>query len=166
MKWKCNNVCIYGLGGYGLKTYFFLKEYGIKVACFGDRDEGKCGYALEEIECRNYEEVIQYDKDKWTIIVAIENPEKLVEHFRSLGFQFCLSFKQVISELQERSTSHQKKQYSPIRDLDEIRKYKKNLEYALIYGEQLEQIENMDMQKILEDCVRRHGKSYEDSRSK
>lgn len=47
MKWNQNNICIYGLGAYGLRTYFFLKEYGIETMCFGDRDERKCGYALE-----------------------------------------------------------------------------------------------------------------------
>lgn len=165
MKWKDNSICIYGLGAYGLKTYFLFKDYGIKIACFGDRDEGKCGYALEGIECRNYEEVIHYEKDKWTIIVAVENPERLVDHFINLGFQFCLSFKQVISELQEKSTPHQKQEYSPIRDLDEIRKYKKNLEYVLAYGVQLEEVDNKDMQIILEDCIKRKNYRNRDNES-
>ncbi|MBQ3513269.1 MAG: hypothetical protein IJA32_05650 [Lachnospiraceae bacterium] len=157
MKWNQNNICIYGLGAYGLRTYFFLKEYGIETMCFGDRDERKCGYALEGVECRNYDEVICYEKDKWTIIVAVENSERLIEHFRNLGFQFCLSFKQMIRELQEKDISYQKKIYSPITDLDKIKKYKKNLEYVLTYGVQLEEVDNKDMQNILEDCIRRQG---------
>ena len=133
------------MGSYGMNTYFLLKEYGIKTKCFGDRDKRKCGYALEGIDCNNYEEVIHYEKDKWTIIVAVENPRRLVEHFLNLGFQYCLSFNEVISELQENHISYQKKESSIITDLDKIRRYKKNLEHILAYGVQVEDVDNADM---------------------
>lgn len=155
MKWKDNNICIYGLGAYGLKTYFLFKDYGIKIACFGDRDEGKCGYALEGMECKNYQEVISYEKDKWTIIVAIENSKKLVERFKNLGFQCSLSYSEAIEQLQESDIPCEKKEYEPIRDLELVKKYKKELEYVLSYGIRTEELNHMDMQVMLEDCIKR-----------
>ena len=93
----------------------------------------------------------------------------MVEHFKNLGFQCSLSYSEAIEQLQESEIPCEKKEYEPIRDLELVKKYKKNLEYVLTYGIQTEELNHMDMQVILEDCIKRQkdrDRYYENSTSK
>ncbi len=93
-------VCIYCAGEYGLKTYFALKSSGIKVALFGDRDESKQGYVLDDVECVSYHQLQRMDKRNLFVFICIKEFELLQEFFRQAGFSYVYSIKD-IEEMQK-----------------------------------------------------------------
>lgn len=84
---KGASICIYGCGECGLQTYLLLREKGIGIRFFSDRDYSKKGYILDGVSCITYDELLQKEKKDITLIVAIAHGEKLVNDFQKLGFE-------------------------------------------------------------------------------
>lgn len=84
-------ICIYCLGAYGIRTYLGLRDHGIRVKCFGDIDIKKKGYALDDIQCLSYQEILNKDKEKTCIIVCNQRADRIIEQFKEYGFQHVIS---------------------------------------------------------------------------
>lgn len=144
-------ICIYGRGEYGLQTYFKLKEYGIKVDCFGDREEKKRGYALDNIYCRSYEEIMKFDRFGTILIIAVKNSGALVEEFKRAGFEYVYSREEIFEQCKKRD----KKLWTPLKNIREIEKLKNALEEVFIKNNKKVHMENADMQQVIEDYIKR-----------
>ncbi len=156
MSQRTNKICIYCMGDYGLETYFRLKEMGIKVSCFGDRDVSKHGYALEGLSCYSYEEILQLDKKETILVVAVKNPNVLMAQFKEHGFEYVYDKDQIIAA---KSDVVKREPTTPLVNLDQIKYYKECLNkmyYENIYESD---IENEDMQQIVEDLSKRRKES-------
>lgn len=103
-----SKICIYCRGTYGVLTYLTLKKCGIKVDFFGDRDPAKQGYVIDEVNCISYEEVLAQEKDI-LIIVAITNPDSLIDLFLENGFTNVISYKEYLNNLVESNILRRKK---------------------------------------------------------
>lgn len=80
-------ICIYGLGRLGIDTYYILKENGISVEVFADRDERKKGYVLDGIYCISYEDLVRR-ADEYEIIVCVKSSMNLLkEKFLNEGIR-------------------------------------------------------------------------------
>ena len=79
-------ICIYCLGEYGIQTYYKLKEAGIQINYFGDRDKQKQGYVFDGLYCLSYEQVSALDKMTTILIVAVKKPDELIDDFKHMGF--------------------------------------------------------------------------------
>lgn len=95
-------LCIYCLGEYGIRTYFRLRDYGINVSCFGDADEKKTGFVLDDVYCIPYEEFRKKNREKTIIIVCIKYPEKIMRMLREEGFIYVYSCQMLEKELKIR----------------------------------------------------------------
>ena len=91
-------LCIYCRGGYGLKTYFQLRDLGIPVACFADADEQKQGYVIDSVFCISYEAFLLKDKEKTIVLVCKKEPEDLIKNFREKGFLSVYSY-EIVAEM-------------------------------------------------------------------
>ncbi len=86
-------LCIYCRGDYALRAYFQLREGGIPVACFADKDENKQGYVIDGVCCISYEEFLQKDREKTIVLVCKQHPEQLMSAFKKRGFLHVGSYK-------------------------------------------------------------------------
>ena len=154
--WKtqmCNkHICIYCIGDYGLETYFKLREHGIKIDYFADRDPEKWGYALEGVYCRSYEELLYEDKENCMLIVAIKNPETLIEKFRYAGFQQVYDKETAIKILVDEPIP---KVIEPLRDIEQIKQMKEKIQ-KMIYSHEM--IYEKESNSIISDYILRHYK--------
>ncbi len=80
------HVYIYCAGAYGLRTYMLLRDCGVKVYSFSDRDKKKEGILLDGIPCISYEALLELAKEEICLIACKENGEELKEHFIRQGF--------------------------------------------------------------------------------
>ena len=147
------DICIYGFGTYGIQTYYFLKENGISVKCFADRNAEKQGYALDNINCIGYKDVLSLDKKSTILIVAVANPVKLIQEFKELCFidvwdkeyaigQFCYNI------------SEETECIEPIHDIKILEELKMSL-CDLIYQNIEGQFSNKDMKQIVDGYRKR-----------
>lgn len=83
-------ICIYGLGKYGLQTYFRLKENSISVDFFADRDIRKHGYVLDNVFCKSIDEILKMSHSM-VLIIAIEKPNETINFFKHEGFNTVLT---------------------------------------------------------------------------
>lgn len=121
------DVCIYGMGRYGISTYYKLSERGIKICCFGDQSVEKQGYIVNDIKCVSFEDVMQLDKRTTVIIVAIKkNNRQLIDMFRKSGFRYVSSY----DKLQRKNINEQK----ILTDINEIREEKRYIENIILKG--------------------------------
>lgn len=155
-------ICIYGFGKNGIKTYYFLKNRGIKVDYFGDLDSAKHGYVFDGIYCYSYDMVLSLDKKETAIIVAIDKPEKLVEEFQRIGFQQVMDFYQAITKYQPLEIKEH-----GVLELSELENLKQAIENSLyLQGGDFsykKEINNVELIQIINDFKRR--KEYEDTTS-
>lgn len=75
---------IYGAGKRGLLIYFILKDYGVKIDGFIDRDKTKKGVLIDEIGCVDvFDRKIQTNKNI-EIIVSNKDSFEIMANLRSL----------------------------------------------------------------------------------
>ena len=122
-------VCIYCMGDYGFKTYFKLLENGIKADYFADRNPRKHGYVLDGVYCKSYEELLQQDRGKVILIIAIQKPEMLISHFRQEGFQYVYDMETAFKVLGNKNIPKKKE---PLRDIELIEQMKMDIQ-KLVY---------------------------------
>lgn len=151
-----NEICIYCMGDYGLETYFKLKEMGVSVRWFGDRDTSKHGYALEGISCISYEDVLKLDKKNSVIVVAVKNSYALIEQFKEYGFENIYNKDEIVSVIETRKI---KKQYISLTDICKVEEYKECLAKAYYEKEYKDKVDNVDIQQIIVDLSKRRKKS-------
>lgn len=121
------NVCIYGMGRYGISTYYKLLERGIGVQCFGDACIDKQGYFIKNIKCISFEDVMQLDKRTTVIIVAIKkNNRQLIDMFRKSGFRYVSSY----DKLKGKNIDEQK----ILTNINEIIEEKRYIENIILKG--------------------------------
>lgn len=148
-------ICIYGLGDYGLKTYFQLKENGVEINFFADRSREKHGYALEGTYCKSYEELMLESRE-CLIIVAIKNPESLIRGFRQEGFEHVYdreaAFNLLVGEADKRLPARER---NCLKDIDKIIKMKESIQ-CVVYDHRLN--ENSLTDGILLDYIKRRNK--------
>ena len=151
-----NKICIYCRGEYGIRTYLELKRYGIRVDMFGDKDPERQGYVLDDIYCKSYEKVLQEEKDIM-LIVAITNPNKLIQHFKELGFVNVYDKDAAVEKLTVGKTPIE---YTLIRDIEVLKKKQQEIVRGLYYKD----ISSTDEEvlDIVEEYHKR--KAYESSR--
>lgn len=89
------NICIYGCGECGIQTYLLLREYGIKINCFGDRDEAKQGYVIDNLFCRPYDQILQMDMEETALIIAIAYGHRICAEFQNIGFKNVIYYKDI-----------------------------------------------------------------------
>ena len=147
-------ICVYCLGEYGIETFYYLKRFSINVACFGDRDEKKHGYVFENICCISFEEVLKLDKSSWIVIVAIKEPERLVQGFKNQGIS-TISIKEVYRLL---SNTKEVSIRKPLQSIDEIITYKEVIEEAFCRKAWKKVSGNREIQQIADDYLTRMSK--------
>ncbi len=125
---KC--ICIYCMGDYGLETYFKLRQYGVKINYFADRDPKKKGYALEGLYCRSYEELLCEDRENCMVIVAVKNPENLIRKFQQEEFQQVYDKETAIKMLVGEAETNIE---APLRDICRIEQMKDNIQKLVYY---------------------------------
>lgn len=87
-----HQVCIYGAGVYGIRNYLLLKESGVKVTFFCDRDPAKQGIVLDDIKCISLEELEKKEKENMVMFICIQNGAVLREKFETMGIPYvCTS---------------------------------------------------------------------------
>lgn len=148
---NCKHICIYGMGDYGLETYFRLKKLGVKIDFFADRNSEKRGYALEGVYCRSYEELLCEDKNNCFLIVAVKNPDRLIIEFKQQGFDEVYNKETAVKILGNRMTGGETES---LRDIEKIEQMKNDIQ-ALVYSHKgicCPQIEN-----IIFDYTLRHS---------
>lgn len=96
---ESDHICIYGCGECGIQIYLLLKEAGINISCFGDRDCSKAGYIVGGLFCRTYSDILLADKKELLLIVAIAQGEKTADAFRNIGFEKVLYYEDIKREL-------------------------------------------------------------------
>ena len=111
-------IVIYGLGDFGLETYFRLKERGIKIDYFADRDLQKKGYALDGLYCRTFDELLLEDRRRCILIVAVQKNKTLIDEFRRHGFQNVYDKETAVRLL---AVKEDLLEISPLQDLHLIR---------------------------------------------
>ena len=120
-------ICLYGFGVYGIRTYFLLEKYGIIASCFADRDEKKWGYAIGGLNCISYHEVLDLDKEKYSIVVCNKNSDDIMAQFVEAGFLYVFCLKDIIDSL-----SNNKSDILMCADENEVQKLKYAIEQILI----------------------------------
>ncbi len=150
-------ICIYCMGDYGLETYFKLKERGVKIDFFADRDPEKQGYALDHLYCISYEELLERDREEIIIIVAIKKPGVLIAHFREEGFQYVYDKETAVQMLTD-ETSVAPKKKEPIRDVGLIERMKADIQETVYRGGKTQQEE---LKEIMRDYRLRHAEERE-----
>lgn len=116
MRQKYEIICIYCLGEYGIQTYLKLKDRGIQVSLFGDRDLKKQGYVVDGISCVSYETVVELDKERTLIIVATKNPQSIINEFRNKGFMSVISKDEALCTFECKNN----REIQPLTDMREI----------------------------------------------
>ena len=150
------NVCIYGVGMYGISTYYKLERRGVNIICFGDRNTSKQGYVVKDISCIPFEKVLELDKDKTVIVVAIkQNNAQLVSTFREKGFRYVCSYNNIKDKADGKI---------PLTEQCQIKKEKEYLEHVILTEDMCdESCVSDDIKEIAEALIKR-GK-YESSGS-
>lgn len=128
MKNELNNalICVYGCGECGLRIYLLLREKGIKIKFFSDRDRSKSGHVVDGIPCITYDELLMKKKEDITLVVAIANGEGLVQEFQKLGFKRVLYHENVRKDLYADLTGESAGEGQ--REIDDLRKLKQSIE--------------------------------------
>ena len=148
-------ICIYCMGEYGIQTYYKLKDSGIRIACFGDRDRKKDGYAFDGLYCVSYEEVLKFDREKTIIIVAFKYSKELIQIFEDMGFKNVYDKERAI----ELFCGEKKITRTPLTDIEEIRQLKNliaNCLYNKVIKEDLSSI-NRRCTEMLSDFLKRNS---------
>lgn len=91
-------VCIYGAGVYGIRNYLLLKESGVKISFFCDRDSEKHGIILDGVTCISLEELEAREKKNIVIFICIKDGNTLKEEFQKAGFPYVYT-SETISDL-------------------------------------------------------------------
>lgn len=144
-------ICIYGLGKNGIKTYYYLKNRGIEISCFGDRESVKQGYVFDELYCYSYEHICSLDKKNTMIIVAIDKGYKLVETFQKMGFEHVLEFYHIFDMYRNAD-----EKYYALFDLNELENVKSTIENVLYMQSNECKAKDREIIQILEDYKRRN----------
>lgn len=146
------DVCIYGVGRYGISTYYKLLERGIKICCFGDQSIEKQGYIVNDIKCVSFEEVMQLDRRTTVIVVAIKkNNQQLVDLFRKSGFKYVCSY----NELKEKKGSNA---VPPLTDIKQIQCEKKFIEQVVLKDNIDNKVYVSNDLKDMVNALRKRGK--------
>ena len=144
------DVCIYGVGSYGISTYYKLVRRGINIICFGDRNTSKQGYVVKDINCIPFEKVLELDKDKTVIVVAIkQNNAQLVNTFREKGFRYVSSYNNIKDKADEKI---------PLTEQCQIEKEKEYLEHVILTGDMCDEACVSDDIKEMAEALRKRGK--------
>lgn len=148
-------ICIYCMGEYGIQTYYKLKESGIRIDCFGDRDINKQGYVLDGLYCKSYEEVVKLDKENTIIIVAIKYPQSLIQIFRNVGFKDVYDKESAMKLL----CGNSKIEIEPLNEINEICRLK-NFVVSCYYNRVITEdilSTNKCFEDMLKDFLRRNS---------
>lgn len=121
-------IVIYGLGDFGLETYFRLKECGINIAYFADQDQRKKGYVLDGLYCRSYEDLLSEDKTRCFVIVAVQRFETIITQFKSKGFQNVFDRESAVRLLVSQAVMPE---MSPTQNIELIDKWKQDIQEAI-----------------------------------
>ena len=151
MREKYEIICIYCLGEYGIQTYLKLKDKGIQVSLFGDRDLDKQGYVVDGISCDSYETVAELDKDNTLIIVATKNPQGIISEFRNKGFKCVINKDEALKMFGRKNN----RKIQPLTDKWEIMKLKEVIANTFYKGE-LPESDNKQIQQMLIDFNKRN----------
>ena len=93
-------VYIYGSGAYGIHAYYMLKQYGVTIDGFIDRNAQKRGYFFDGISCMTLDdlELVQVT-DGITIVVCLKNGiNQVIETIKRHGIQHIYTMQQYRDE--------------------------------------------------------------------
>ncbi|MCR5254673.1 MAG: hypothetical protein K6D96_01970 [Acetatifactor sp.] len=125
-------VCVYGFGKNGVRTFWLLREYGCFEDCFADRDEYKQHIDIPGIRCISYEKLLEKDRNI-LLVVSIGDGKELVRSFKKLGFSNVCSLRQVEKALKKSKQKRFKKVY----DINEAIELKKKVENWLLFKKEI-----------------------------
>lgn len=146
------DVCIYGMGRYGISTYYKLAERGIKVLCFGDQSTEKQGCIIGDIKCISLEDVMQLDKKRTIIIVAIKkNNNQLIQLFQKNGFKYVCSYNKLRNKIK-------KNVELPLINIGQIRDEKKYIEQVILENTFHDEIKVSNDIKEIVSALRKRGR--------
>lgn len=94
---KAENICIFGAGEYGIQLYQELRNKMVTVQCFADNNSDKWGYFFDSIDCIAPQRLLE-KKETLLVIVAMQNPNAVVEQLRSADFPY-ITTKQALDEI-------------------------------------------------------------------
>lgn len=144
------DVCIYGVGRYGISTYYKLVGRDLNIICFGDQNISKQGYVVKDISCIPFEKVLELDKDKTVIVVAIkQNNAQLVNTFREKGFRYVCGYNNIKDKADEKI---------PLTEQCQIEKEKEYLEHVILTGDMCDESCVSDDIKEMAEALRKRGK--------
>lgn len=146
------NVCIYGMGRYGISTYYKLVERGIRIRCFGDQSTEKHGCIVRDTKCISFEDVMQLDKKRTVIIVAIKkNNSQLIQLFREKGFKYVCSYSKIRDKMN-------KEVAPPLISTSQILDEKRYIERAILENTLYDEISVSNDIKEMVDALRKRGR--------
>ena len=146
-------LCIYGAGKYGIEIYYQLKNQGIQVDFFSDRNKEKWGYALDGIFCISPQELLKFEKTKTTIIIGIKNNiENLYKHFNSQGIYKVIRWHEISDYFGE---TDKRTENCIIKEQPYLMELHKEFCNAM-YKKNSKKISDCTLQKILTDYEKRN----------
>lgn len=162
-------ICIYCMGKYGIRLCYVLMKRGYIVKYFGDINAEKCGYAMSGIMCISYDKVCELNKDKTVVIVAKQNPERLIYDFKEKGFT-VYSYSEIMDRLEgEQKASLDGNRFCNIEEVQGVLNAIKETCYSEKKWEDVDVIESSeyardvgeDIGQMLKDYIKR--RQYEGS---
>lgn len=123
---KKGPLCIYGCGECGIQIYFLLKESGIHINFFCDRDKSKKGYVMDGVSCITYEELLRMEAQDAILIIGIAHGEGLVDEFRELGFKKVFYYVNIRQELYAELLKAQEKK--SLLEIEDLQRLKQNIQ--------------------------------------
>lgn len=112
-------ICLYCMGSFGIRTFFFLYDRGIPVSYFGDNQKEKRGKSFRGVKCLSYDECIKLPTQDYRIIVCNKTPNSLLKSFADAGFDVC-DCKSVWQDLQEKPSVNPVERWSSPEKLKQL----------------------------------------------
>ena len=146
------DVCIYGMGRYGISTYYKLVERGIRIRCFGDQSTEKHGCIVRDTKCISFEDVMRLDKKRTVIIVAIKkNNSQLIQLFHKNGFKYVCSYNKLRNKIK-------KNVELPLISISQILDEKKYIEQVILENTLHDEINVSNDIKEIVSALRKRGR--------
>lgn len=137
-------ICIYCRGRIGLQAYFILREVGIEVAYFADKDISKQGMIFPDLRCISYQELLLMKNEKLIIIVANVKSKQIKLDFKEKGFKDVYTWQEYGSQIK-----------NDIRIENNLKSIQIYLNELKVCGTSETLIDDLLMRKLLQDIENR-----------
>lgn len=93
---ESKEIILYGAGKNGKRLLNHLQNRGIEITAWCDSDSSKHGHIIDGKKCLPLEGI---DRQKYLIIITIDNPDELKSQLVDKGYQFVISYYEIANVL-------------------------------------------------------------------